>query len=113
MLLRVLAGRQRIIDRLSALDRELRPIRQQWQQIAANLPEDQRTEAQQLIAEVQTILGEILAQDERDTQTLSDQHQQVAQEIRGTVQGKRMNQAYTNGGPQATQPSRYFDTHSE
>ena len=47
MLLRVLAGRQRIIDRLGAMDRELRSIREQWQQIAKTLPESQRQQAQQ------------------------------------------------------------------
>jgi len=56
MLLRVLAGRQRIIDHLGGIDRDLKPIRAQWQQIAKTLPPSQRQEAQQLVEEVQEIL---------------------------------------------------------
>lgn len=94
MLLRVLAGRQRIIDRLSVIDGQLRPIRAQWQEVTASLPAAQREEAQSLVTQVQSLLGEILAQDEKDTQALSSQHQEVAQELRGAAQGRRMNKAY-------------------
>lgn len=60
MLLRVLATRQRIIDRLRGLDRELKPIRDEWQQIAQSLPAPQRQKAQKLVEEVQEILSEII-----------------------------------------------------
>ncbi len=112
MLLRVLAGRQRIIDRLSSIDKELRPIRDEWQKIAMNLPQTQRAEAQRLVAEVQEILGEIIARDEKDSQAMSDNQQQVASEIKATSSGKRVNQAYTQKPSQAVQ-SRFFDTVSK
>ena len=111
MLLRVLAGRQRIIDRLGAIDRELKPIREQWQHIAKTLPALQRQEAQQLIEEVQEILGEILARDEKDSHVLSSRQQQVASEIRTTTTGKRMHQAY--GQNKASGQSKYLDTTSQ
>ena len=111
MLLRVLAGRQRIIDRLGAIDRDLKPIRVQWQQIAKTLPPSQRQEAQQLVEEVQEILGEIIARDEKDTQTLSSQHQRVAADIRSTTTGKRMHQAY--GQNKISGQSKYLDTLSQ
>jgi hypothetical protein len=112
MLLKILAGRQRLIDRLSLIDRELRPIRADWQKVAASLPLSQREEAMSLIESVQEILGEIIARDEIDTQTLHSQQQKVATEIHGTVTGKRVHQAYA----QATiaPPARgYFDATSE
>ena len=112
MLLRVLAGRQRIIDRLSAIDKELRPIRDEWKKIAMNLPEIQRAEAQQLVAEVKEILGEIIARDEKDSQAMSDNQQQVASEIKATSSGKRVNQAYAPKPSQAVK-SRYLDTLSK
>jgi len=111
MLLRVLAGRQRIIDRLGMIDRELKPIREQWQQLAKTLPALQRQEAQQLIEEVQQILGEIIARDEKDSHVLSSRHQQVAAEIRTTTIGKRMHQAY--GPNKNSGQSKYLDTTSQ
>ena len=56
MLLRVLAGRQRIIDRLGAIDRGLKPIREQWQQIAKTLPRSERQQAQQLVEAAHTVM---------------------------------------------------------
>ena len=108
MLLRVLAGRQRIIDRLGGIDRELKPIRAQWQEIAKRLPDTQREQAQQLVEEVQAILNEILIRDEKDTKALSNQHQQVASKIRNTTTGKRMHQAY--GQNNHAGHSKYLDT---
>ncbi|MFC1782448.1 hypothetical protein ACFL02_02555 [Planctomycetota bacterium] len=94
MLLRVLATRQRIIDRLRGIDRELKPIRDEWKQIAQSLPAPQRQKAQKLVEEVQQILSEIIARDEKDTQTLSHQQHQVASEIQTAAAGKRVHQAY-------------------
>ena len=108
MLLRILGDRQRLLDRLTDIDRQLQPVRQDWQQISATLPEAQRVQAAELIANVQDILGEIIARDQRDTQALSAHQQQVAQDIRSASAGKRVNQAYaqTAGGA----ASKYFDT---
>lgn len=111
MLLRILAGRQRLIDRLAMIDRELAPIRSDWQRIAESLPVGQRKEAQELVAGVQAILGEILASDQQDAQAMSQQQQRVADELQTTVRGKRVNQAYAQAG--AGGQSRYLDTQSE
>jgi hypothetical protein len=108
MLLRLLGGRQRLIDRLAGIDRELEPIRRDWQEVAQALPAAQRDEALGLVASVQEILGEILARDERDTRTLQGQQQRVAGEIRGATTGKRMNQAYAQSA--GTGQSRFLDT---
>ena len=94
MLLRLLAARQRIIDRLRGIDKELKPIRDEWRQIASMLPAPQQQAAQRLVAEVQEILGEIIARDEQDTKTLSGQQQQVAGDMQTTAAGKRVHQAY-------------------
>lgn len=108
MLLRVLAGRQRLINRLTAIDRELQPIRKDWQQVAQTLPVEQRQQAQELVAGVQKILAEILARDEQDTRRMSYHQQHVATEIRSATAGKKMHQAYTQTAPATG--SRFFDT---
>ena len=110
-LLRVLAGRQRLIDRLSAIDRELRPIRRDWQEIARSLPADQRERAQELVSSVQEILAEILARDARDTQKLSNQHEEVGGALRVATAGKRVHHAYARAGT-AEENHRYLDTQS-
>ena len=111
MLLRVLADRQRLIDRLAAVDRDLEPIRADWKHISQSLPQSQRQEAHSLIAGIQEILDDIIVRDKKDTDTLSSHQQQVAEEIRTTTAGKRMNQAYV--GSNAASQNRYFDTRIE
>lgn len=112
MLLRVLAGRQRIIDRLAVIDKELKPIRQAWEAVSEGLPAGQREQAQELVSEVQGILGDIIARDEKDSQSLRGQQGQLSREIRGASVGKRVNHAYgkSAGG---TGQSKYFDTVNE
>ena len=111
MLLKVLALRQRLIDRLGAVDRELQPIRADWARIAPGLSEAQRHQAQQLIEGVQQILSEILDRDEKDSQTLNNSKQTVAVQIRNAASGKRMNQAYSQNATPSQ--SRFLDTKSE
>ena len=108
MLLRILAGRQKLIDRITQINRELEPIRADWSRISASLPSVQKQEAQDLVAEVQSLLGAILERDARDTQSLSDQKQQVSTQIQSASVGKRMNHAYGQSSP--ANQSRLFDS---
>ena len=94
MLLKVLASRQRLIDKLKKISRKLEPVRADWQRISRTLSVDQRQEVQELVDSVQEILGDILSRDEKDSQKLSENKQQVAQQIRGMATGKRMNHVY-------------------
>ena len=109
-LLRVLSGRQRLIDRLNVLDGELAPLRAGWQEIAASLPQAQQQQAQELIDSVGEILGEILAVDERDMRNLCRQKEKIARDIRAASLGKRMNRAYGQNNPAGA--NRYLDTKS-
>ena len=113
MLLGVLAGRQRLINRLNTISEQLEPLRADWQNIAASLPKSQRQQAQGLIEDVQAILGEILACDQRDTETLSEQKEKISQDIRKASLGKRMNRAYSSYGQNgATDQSCFLETNS-
>lgn len=109
MLLRILAGRQRLIDRITQIDRELEPYRAEWARISESMAPAERQKAQELVADVQKLLGEILDRDKRDTEMLSGQKQQVSSQIQSASVGRRMNKAYghaTSGGGQ----SSIFDT---
>lgn len=106
-LLRLLAGRQRLIDRLSAIDRQLEPIRQDWQQVAATLPAQQREEALALVAQVKEILGDIVHRDQEDSGALAHARDDVGHELRLASKGKRVNRAYQQYG---NAPRRLFDS---
>ena len=93
-LLHVLSGRQRLIDRLTEIGRELEPLRADWERIAELLPESQRKQAQDMIKDVREILGQIIECDARDTEALYQQKERIADDIRSASVGKRMNQAY-------------------
>jgi len=110
-LLQVLASRQRLIDRLTNIDRELTPIRSDWKKISLLLPSQLRRQAQQLIVAVQEILGDIINRDKKDSEILSHQQKEVAANIRRTRKGKQMNQAYSQTA--SVGQSHYLDTRSE
>jgi len=111
MLLRVLGDRQRLLDKLSAIDRRLQPIRKDWRQIAGNLPAAQKAEAQRLIGQVREILGEIITRDRHDSEALSSRQQKIAGEIRAASAGKKVHKAYAQSAPAGQ--DRHFDTTME
>lgn len=108
MLLRILAARQRIIDRLTDINRRLEPIRVEWNRIAAALPPAKREEIQRLVDGVQEILANIIDRDEKDSKNLSRKKQTVSTELRNASQSKKMNQAYAQVARPAK--SRFVDT---
>ena len=108
VLLKVLAGRQRLIDRLTEVDCELQPLRADWRRMAKTLPAEQRGEAQKLVEGVKEILADILTRDEEDTEALAGRRNEVAGQIATATQGKRMNRAYAQAA--AAPASRYFDS---
>lgn len=108
MLLKLLADRQRLIDRLSDVDQELQPLRVDWQAMAQTLPAEQRAQAQNLVESVKEILADIIARDKQDTEVLAGRRNEVAGQIATASQGKRMNQAYAPVAVGST--SRYFDS---
>ena len=59
------------------------------------------------MAQVQEILGEILASDAKDSEALQDHQHKVRREIQGATKGKQMNRAYAQGG--VLGESRYLD----
>jgi hypothetical protein len=110
-LLKILAARQRLIDKLKVITGELTPIRSDWQRVSAGLEPAQKREVGKLVSEVQNTLQDILARDEKDSQKLSDSKQQVFNEIQGVSAGKLLNRKY--GQPSSSGQSRYLDVSSE
>ena len=111
MLLKILAARQRLIDKLKAITDELNPIRSDWQRVSAGLAPAQKQQVSTLVSEVQNTLQDILARDEKDSQKLSASKQQVFKKIQGVSTGKLLNRKY--GQPASSGQSRYLDISSE
>ncbi|MCL2646466.1 MAG: hypothetical protein FWD61_05600 [Phycisphaerales bacterium] len=93
-LMAVLAARNRIIDQIVPLDQELQPYKGRWQELLDSLPAVDREIVAGLLKEVQQLLADILAHDERDKESLMRQKQDVGTQITRTVTGAALNRAY-------------------
>lgn len=107
-LLALLARRQSLIDQLTQINGRLEPYRDQWPSLWRELDESTRQRVTSLIDEVQRLLDEIVAQDERDRATLAAQRDRMADDMQRLGRGAAMNRAYGQAGPGATHP-RYTD----
>jgi hypothetical protein len=93
-LLGVLAERQRLVDRLSATGRELKPYQARWRELRESLSDRQAHEVDALVSEVNALLSEILRKDEADTALLSARKSETGRAI-GTIQaGRQAGAAY-------------------
>lgn len=89
-LLSLLAQRQRLVDALTELNRELVPVRQALPQVSP----PQREQVRLLMDEVDTLLQQIIEQDDRDRQNLQAAQRGVAAQIRQVRQGGAAAHAY-------------------
>lgn len=93
-LMTVLAARSRLIDQVAPLDKELQPYKGRWQEVLDGLPQVQKEAVAKLLKEVQGLLSDILAQDEKDKESLIRQKTEVGVQIQRTVTGRTLNNAY-------------------
>jgi hypothetical protein len=93
-LMTVLAARNRLIEQVAPLDRELQPYKGRWQEVLDGLPAADRQAVGRLLQEVQQLLGEILCQDEKDKEALIRQKTGVSAQLTRTVSGAALNRAY-------------------
>ena len=96
-LMTVLAARSRLIEQVAPLDRELQPYKGRWQEVLDGLPTADRKVIGGLLQEVQKLLSDILALDEKDKESLVRQRTTVGSEITRTVNGAALNRAYGVG----------------
>lgn len=108
MLLKVLASRQRLIDKLTKIDKRLEPVRARWGQFTQSFTRDEKQQVNHLVENVQQILGEILSRDQKDSEKLHNSQQEVVGQMRSVSTGKRVNQLYSQ--TDTTNQSRYLDT---
>jgi hypothetical protein len=93
-LMTVLAARNRLIEQVAPLDKELQPYKGRWQEVLDGLPPADRHAVGRLLQEVQQLLGEILSQDEKDKESLIRQKTGVGAQLQRAVSGAALNRAY-------------------
>lgn len=107
-LLGLLSQRQGVIDRLSQINRQLDPYRQQWPELWAGLDAPMRRRVQGLIDEVQVMLDQIVARDDEDRASLLAQRKRMAEQLHQLHRGSAVNRAYGQSST-AAGPKRLTD----
>jgi flagellar biosynthesis/type III secretory pathway chaperone len=105
-LLTVLSQRQSVVDDLSETASALAANGGQWNQYLGELPDRERDELRELVADVQRLAEEVMQRDEHDQSQLRSMRQRVGGELRGLHAGHAAANAYRGGaaGTQAPPP---------
>lgn len=90
----VLQRRQTIVEALGAIEARLRPIKQQWQDIAQVLDAHDRAGLEAKFAQSRELLMQITQADQDDALVLQQRKISVGQQLRRTSSGRVMNQKY-------------------
>jgi len=61
LLLEVIFGRRKLVERLRGLDDKVRPIKANWQKLSSQIGPEHKVQAHKMANQVQEIIGEILA----------------------------------------------------
>jgi hypothetical protein len=94
LLLKLLAGKQSLVDQLQAVERELAPFREQDpEQRMWRTPEDRR-QCQQLAATCETLIQEILELDRRGEGELVRRRDAAAEQLQGLHTTAHAHRAY-------------------
>jgi hypothetical protein len=107
-LLTLLAHRQRLVDGLTKLNRDLTAYRQAIPDLQTGLRPAERQRVRELMDEVDGLLHAIIEQDDRDRQQLHAAQQRVGQQLRQTSRSGTALNAYRSG-PQ--RPDSRFTQH--
>ncbi len=87
-LIRVLGRRQKIVDAIGKIHRQSEPYRREWQEIKELMPVSLKESIQILLADLQSMLDEILRSDKEDSEKLSAAKQQMHKQIGSTQRVK-------------------------
>lgn len=107
-LMQLLAQRQQLIDRLSALNQQLEPFKKDWPRLWSELDEPTRRSVDQRVNEVQALLDGILKQDDHDRKALIQRRDNLSSGLKQVSQGQKVNRAY--GSKPNYDNNRYTDS---
>ncbi|GAB4111149.1 MAG: hypothetical protein Kow00105_19820 [Phycisphaeraceae bacterium] len=107
-LLSVLSQRQNVIDSLSRLNAELAPYRDRWSQISDSVGDARKTQLRDMLDEIEQLLQQVVAQDEKDREDLKLAQQQIGTQLTRVGQAGRVLKAYAPSGSEA-RPAVFTD----
>lgn len=93
-LLALLGDRQQVLDQLAEVGDEIRPYQQAWPTMRGQLTPSLARQVDELLSEINTLLTEILAQDEKDAQVLSARRSAAAESLGMIRRDARVGVAY-------------------
>ncbi len=105
-LLGVLQDRQRLVTGLARINEQLAPFRRDWNAIYNALPDGIRSEAAELLGQVNELLAGILRNDEEDGRLLAARKQAVSRTLGALSDGRAANTAYARQAQPAATPKR-------
>lgn len=101
-LLTLLGGKQQVIHRLEALGRRDPRLWDDWRETRDRLTPPARSACEQVLAETESLLAQLLEQERVSTETLKARRDETARELRSVAAGSRVNQAYRDSLAPAT-----------
>ena len=109
-LLGLLGRRQQVVEQLAALNGRIAPVRRDWERIAPHLPTETRTRATRVFQQARSLLEEIIAADQKDSELLGARKSNVASALKAIDVGRAACGAYAGN---TAQDSRYIDLTDE
>jgi len=97
-LLSLLAERQKLIEQMQTINQRLQPFQVNWRQIRTSLDEKNVRRIDDLVNEINGLLGDILKTDEADTALLSVRKSERGQAIGAMQSGRQADRAYSVAG---------------
>ena len=106
-LIEMVTRKAKVMETVEGLEKRLGPIKQQWSEFLAQVPESRREPLREAMKTLRNRLGE-LVELETDQQNRLQQNMDVlSKEIQHTLQGQRAGKAYQGQSPPP--PSRFMD----
>ena len=105
--LEVLGKRQRIVDRMTHLNGDLTPLRENREELLGALDEASRRHVRECIDEINDLVERVRARDEEDRRTMEQRRAAIAGEIAGVTKARGAVAAY--GAPRGTYGPRFQD----
>jgi len=106
-LLDVLAGKQRVITRIGELEKQLKPVKADWEHVRQGFPPSRRLAIGEAFRNVQNLLEGLIAKETEDAEALVARKQDLAQELETFDRKRQLGAAYqpVGGRPE----SRFVD----
>ena len=107
-LLRVLARKQQVLEKIDQVEQTLAPLKGQWPTLRDELPAERRAGVERVIDQVRDVLAEVIELERQSERRLCQRKESTLQEIERSSRGQQAPNAY--GATARPTGNRYLDT---